>query len=115
MSWSNRLLRPVIAADRQKIVTLSDARACALAPHVQVGIAVLLRAADSEVDEFTAQSAVAHIVHGPPKPLARGRPDRPWMKREATPRKKSLTISNVGSPRSCISGTHARDFNKRPS
>lgn len=91
MPWSNRLLRPVIAPDRQKIVTLSDARAYALAlpkdqqdaPHVQAGISVLLLAAEGKVDEFTTQSAVAHIVHGPPKPLARGKPDRPWMKRKA--------------------------------
>lgn len=91
MSWSNRLLRPVVTPDRQKIVTLSDARAYALAlpkaqqdaPHVQAGIAVLMLAADGEVDEFTTQSAVAHIVHGPPKPKARGKPDRPWMQRKA--------------------------------
>ena len=93
MPWSNRLLRPVVTPDRQKLVTLSDARDYALALpksqhdalHVQAGIAVLLRAAEGEVCEFTAQAAVAHIVHGPPKPLARGKPDRPWMERKPRP------------------------------
>lgn len=90
MSWSMRLIRPVVPPKGKPIATLSDARGYAIslpksqqeAPHVQAGIAVLLRAANGEVCEFVAQVAVAHIVNGPPKLLGRGKPDRPWMKRK---------------------------------
>lgn len=93
MSWSMRLIRPVVPPKGKPLVTLSDARAYALAlpkarqndPHVQAGIAVLLRAANGEVDEFAAQSAVAHIVHGPLKITPLGKRERPWMKRKPRP------------------------------
>lgn len=91
MSWDMPLIRPVVPPKGKPIVTLSDARAYAIAlpksqqdaPHVQAGISVLLLAADGKVCEFVAQSAVAYIVHGPPKPLGREKPDRPWMKRKS--------------------------------
>ena len=91
MSWSMRLIRPVVPSNGKPIVTLSDARAYALAlpkseqdaPHVQAGISVLLLAADGHVPDLVAQSAVAHIVHGPQKPFGREKPDRPWMKRKS--------------------------------
>lgn len=90
MSWSKRLIQPVVPPKGKSIVTLSDARAYVLtlpkskqeAPHVQAGIAALLHAANGEVCEFVAQVAVAHIVHGPPKPLNRGKRDRPWLPRK---------------------------------
>lgn len=90
MSWNARLIRPVIPPVGDPIVTLADARAYALslpeseqeAAHVQAGVAVLLRAANGEVCEFVAQSAVAHIVHGPPKITPLGKRERPWMKRK---------------------------------
>lgn len=93
MSWSNRLIRPVVPPKGKPLVTLSDARDYALAlpksqhhaPHVQAGIAVLLRAASGEADELMAQSAVAHIVHGPPKITPLGKRERPWMKRKTRP------------------------------
>lgn len=89
MSWSMRLIRPVVPAKGKPITTLDQARSYVLAlskaeqeqPHVQAGVSVLMLAADRQVCEFVAQTAVAHIVHGPPKPLGREKPDRPWMKR----------------------------------
>lgn len=89
MSWSKRLIRPVVPPKGKPLVTLSDARDYALAlpkshqeaPHVQAGVAAILKAAQGEVDELVAQSAVAHIVHGPPKITPLGKRERPWMKR----------------------------------
>lgn len=90
MSWSKRLIRPVLPPKGKPLVTLSDARAYALAlpksqqeaSHVQAGVAALLMAANGEVDDIVAQSAVAHIVHGPPKITPLGKRERPWMKRK---------------------------------
>lgn len=90
MSWSKRLERPVVTPEGKKIVTLSDARAYALAlpkarqmdPHVQAGVEALLMAAEGKGPMLLAQSGVAHIVHGPVKPLNRDKPDRPWLKRK---------------------------------
>lgn len=92
MSWETRLIRPVVPPNGKPIVTLSDARAYVLAlpqaqqnaPHVQSGVSVLMLAANGEVCEFTAQAAVAHIVHGPPKRnQPRAKRERPWMKRKS--------------------------------
>lgn len=90
MSWETRLIRPVVPAKGKPIVTLSDARAYVLTlsraeqgkAHVIAGVKVLMLAADKQVCDFVAQTAVAHIVHGPPKTLGRTKPDRPWMKRK---------------------------------
>lgn len=92
MSWSLRLIQPVVPKGGKPIVTLSDARAYILnlpeadlqLSHVQDGGRVLVLAAERRVCMFVAQSAVAHIVHGPPKHLNRGKRDRPWMKRKPT-------------------------------
>lgn len=81
----------MVPAKGKPIVTLADARAYALAlpkaqqgqPHVQAGVAALMLAAEGLVPDLVVQSAVAHIVHGPPKPLGREKPDRPWMKRKS--------------------------------
>ena len=90
VSWSMRLIRPVVPPKGRPIVTLSDARDYALAltqaqqnePHVQAGVTALLKAANGEVDEFIAQAAVAHIVHGPPKIVPLGKRERPWLPRK---------------------------------
>lgn len=90
MSWSKRLIRPVVPPKGKPLATLSDARDYALTlpkaqqnePHVQAGVAALLRAASGEVCEFVAQAAVVHIVHGPPKIVPLGKRKRPWMKRK---------------------------------
>lgn len=90
MSWEMKLIRPVVPAKGKPIVTLSDARTYVLTlsraeqarPHVVAGVKALMLAADKQVCEFVAQTAVAHIVHGPPKSLDRGKRDRPWMKRK---------------------------------
>lgn len=81
MSWETRLIRPVVPAKGKPIITLSDARAYVL-KHVVAGVKVMMLAVDGQVPDLVAQSAVAHIVHGPPKSLGRGKPDRPWMKRK---------------------------------
>lgn len=91
MSWSMRLERPIETPEGRKIVTLSDARDYALglpesrqmAPEVQAGVEALLMVAEGKAPSFMAQSAVAHIVHGPIKPLNRGKTDRPWLKRKS--------------------------------
>lgn len=91
MSWSKRLERPVVTPEGKQLVTLSDARAYALAlpearqsdPHVQVGIEALLMVAEGKGPMLLAQSGVAHIVHGSMKPLDRGRPGKPWTKRKS--------------------------------
>lgn len=88
MSWDMRLLQPVTPPKGKPIVTLSDARAYILGlpearqndPHVQSGLSVLLLAADGQVCEFVAQSAVAHIVNGPPKVTPLGKRERPWLR-----------------------------------
>lgn len=93
MSWSKRLIRPVVPPNGKPLVTLSDARAYAITlpkaqqsePHVLAGVAAILKAANGEVCEFVAQSAVAHIVHGPPKIAPLGKKERPWMKRKKPP------------------------------
>jgi hypothetical protein len=90
VSWETRLIRPVAPAKGKPIITLSDARAYVLTlpraeqgmKHVVAGVKVMMLAADGQVPDLVAQSAVAHIVHGPPKSLGRGKPDRPWMKRK---------------------------------
>lgn len=90
LSWKTRLIRPVTPAKGKVIVTLSDARAYALTlpkakqndPHVLAGVTALMLAADGQVPDLVAQTAVAHIVYGPPKSLNRGKRDRPWMKRK---------------------------------
>ena len=84
-----RLIRPIVPPKGKPIVTLADAGAYALAlpkaqqndPHVQAGVEALLKAANGEVDEFVAQSAVAHIVHGPVKPEPRGKRERPLKRK----------------------------------
>lgn len=91
MSWSKRLERPVVPPKGKPIVTLADARKYALAlpksrqmdPHVQAGVEAIMLAAEGRAPMFLAQSAVAHIVHGPVKLLNRGKPDRPWLKRKS--------------------------------
>lgn len=93
MSWSKRLYQPVVTPEGKKIVTLSDARAYVLAlpkarqmaPEVQAGVEALLMVAEGKGPMLLAQSGVAHIVHGRVKPLNRGKPDRPWMKRRPKP------------------------------
>ena len=90
MSWSDRLVRPVVPPNGKPIVTLSDARDYILAlpksrqsdPIVQEGVRALMMVAKGNAPDLLAQSAVAHIVHGPIQPLNRGKPDRPWMKRK---------------------------------
>lgn len=90
MSWEMRLIRPITPRKGKPIETLSDARAYVLTlpkteqakPHVVAGVKALMLAADRQVCEFVAQVAVAHIVNGPPKPLGRSKPDRPWIKRK---------------------------------
>lgn len=85
-----RLIRPVVPPKGKPIATLSDARDYILnlpkaqqnAEHVQSGLLALLHCANGKACAFVAQSAVAHIVHGPPKPLDREKRDRPWMKRK---------------------------------
>lgn len=89
MSWDMRLIRPITPRKGKPIATMSDARAYVLTlskteqakPHVVASVKALMLAADKQVCEFVAQVAVAHIVNGPPKPLGRSKPDRPWMKR----------------------------------
>lgn len=96
MSWSMRLIRPVVPPKGKPIVTLSDARDYILdlpkaqqnAAHVQNGLLALLHCANGEACEFIAQSAVAHIVHGPLKPTPLGKRERPWMKRGSSVRNK---------------------------
>lgn len=91
MSWETRLIRPVVPAKGKPIVTLSDARAYVLTlpqaeqgmKHVVAGVKAILLASDGQVPDLVVQSAVAHIVHGPPKSLGREKPGRPWMKRKA--------------------------------
>lgn len=91
MSWSKRLYQPVVTREGKKLVTLSDARAYVLslpktrqmAPEVQAGVEALLMVAEGKGPMLLAQSGVAHIVHGPVKPLNREKPDRPWMKRKS--------------------------------
>ncbi|MES2600208.1 MAG: hypothetical protein V4602_05290 [Pseudomonadota bacterium] len=90
MSWEARLIRPVTPTKGKIIVTLSDARDYVLTlpeakqsnPNVLAGVAALMLAADGQVPDLVAQTAVAHIVHGPPKALNRETRDRPWMKRK---------------------------------
>jgi len=91
VSWSKRLDRPVVTPEGTKLVTLSDARAYALRlpkarqmdPLVQAGVEALLMAAEGKGPMLLAQSGVAHIVHGPVKPLNREKRDRPWLKRKS--------------------------------
>lgn len=93
MSWRTKLIRPVVPAKGKPIVTLSDARAYILKlpkarqdePIVQAGTRAVLMAANGTGPMLSAQSGVAHIVHGPVKLLNRGKPDRPWMKRKSSP------------------------------
>ena len=76
MSWSKRLERPIETPEGKKIITLSDARAYALAlpesrqmaPEVQAGVEAILMAAEGRGPMHLAQSGVAHIVHGAPQP-----------------------------------------------
>ena len=93
MSWSKRLVRPVPTPEGKPIVTLDDAPAryvLALPkdrqndPHVLAGVAAIMLAANGEVCELVAQSAVAHIVHGPLVPTPLGKRERPWMKSKRT-------------------------------
>ncbi len=78
-------------ANGEVIVTLLDARAYTLPkakqedPHVLAGVAATMLAADGQVPDLVARSAVSHTVHGLPKSLDRGKPDRPWMKRKPRP------------------------------
>lgn len=91
MSWETKLVRPVVPLSGKPIVTLSDARAYILglpaaeksSEHLEAALEAILMAANGTGPIFTAQSAVAHIVHGPVKPLNRGKPDRPWLKRKS--------------------------------
>lgn len=90
MTWSKRLDRPVVTPEGKEIVTLSDARDYAVAlpksrhmdPHVQAGVEVIIMAAEDRGPIHTAQSGVAHIVHGPKQPLNLGKPDQPWLKQK---------------------------------
>lgn len=85
-----RLLRPVVPPNGKPIATLSDARSYVLglpkaqqeADHVQRGLRALLHCANGEACELVAQSAVAHIVYGPPKVTPFGKRERPWLKRK---------------------------------
>lgn len=85
-----RLIRPVVPPKGKPIATLSDARAYILtlpkaqqdAEHVQNGLLALLHCANGQACAFVAQSAVAHIVYGPPKVTPLGKRERPWMKRK---------------------------------
>lgn len=89
MAWSARLIKPVVPPDGAPIVTLSDARAYLLAlpksrhhePVVATAIEAVLMVAEGRGPMLLAQSAMAHVVHGPPQPLNRGKPDRPWLRR----------------------------------
>lgn len=84
-------MRPIVPPKGKPIVTLADARAYALAlpkarksdPHVLAGVEAILMVAEGKACEFVAQSAVAHIVHGPVQPLNRPKRERPWMKRKS--------------------------------
>lgn len=84
MSWSDRLVQPVVPPGGQPIVTLSDARAYLLAlpesrhnePIIATAIEAVLMVAEGRGPMLLAQSAMAHVVHGPPQPLNRGKPAR---------------------------------------
>ena len=79
----------MVPPNGKPIVTLSDARAYVVKlptewqndPLVQAGIEAILMAAEGRGPMLLAQSDVAHIVHGPIKPLNRGKSDRPWKAR----------------------------------
>lgn len=91
MPWSDRLLRPVELPGGKRIVTLEDAavyfqslpKARRDDPMVEASMFILIDVAEGRAPDLLAQSAVAHIVSGPVKPLNRTKPDRPWLKRKA--------------------------------
>jgi hypothetical protein len=91
MTWSSKLIRPIVPPNGKPIVTLSDARAYILKlpeerqndPLVQAGTEAILMAANGTGPMLSAQSGVAHLVHGPVKLLNREKRDRPWMKRKS--------------------------------
>lgn len=92
MAWSDRLIRPVVPPDGRPIVTLSDARAYILAlpksrhnePLVNDAIEVIMMAAEGRGPMLLAQSAVAHVVHGPPQPTPAEKRSRPWRRARST-------------------------------
>lgn len=88
MPWSDRLLQPVEAPGGKRLVTLEDAavyfqslpKARREDPLVASSMYIVIDVAEGRAPDLLAQSAVAHIVHGPPKSLGRRKRDRPWMK-----------------------------------
>ncbi len=89
MSWDTELIRPIVPPKGKTIVTLSDARAYILKlpkarqkdPIVLARVEAVLMAAEGRGPMLLAQSGVAHIVHGPIKPLNRTKPDAHWQRR----------------------------------
>ncbi len=90
MSWSEKLIRPIVPGTGKPIVTLSDARAYILSlpksklkePYIAAGIEAVLAAGEGRGPILTAQSGIAHIVHGEPKPLIPAKPDVHWSRRK---------------------------------
>lgn len=91
MPWSDRLVRPVEAPNGVRIVTLEDAAIYfqALPKHkrdenlISDSMRIIMDVAEGRAPDLLAQSAVAHLIHGPVKLLGRGKADRPWLKRRA--------------------------------
>ncbi|CAN5193291.1 hypothetical protein BH10PSE11_BH10PSE11_08370 [soil metagenome] len=90
MSWSDRLIQPVEAPGGNRIVTLEDAaiyfqklpKAERDKPLIADSMRIIMDVAEGRAPDLLAQSAVAHIIHGPVTLLNRGKPDRPWMKKK---------------------------------
>lgn len=81
MSWSVRLVKPIIPAKGGPIVTLSDARDYILklpraeqqTPIVQATAEAILMAAEGRGPVFTAQAGVSQMVHGPVQMVSTGK------------------------------------------
>ena len=81
MSWSARLVKPIVPANGKPIVTLSDARSYILtlpkldqeSEIVQATAEAILMAAEDRGPILTAQAGVAQIVHGPIKMVSTGK------------------------------------------
>lgn len=90
MPWSDRLVRPVELPNGIKIVTLEDAaiyfqklpKSKRDEQLISDSMRIIMDVAEGRAPDLLAQSAVAHLVHGPARLLNRGKPDRPWMRRK---------------------------------
>lgn len=89
MAWSDRLIRPIDAPGGKRLVTLEDAavyfqslpKARRDDPLIKDSMFIVIDVAEGRAPDLLAQSAVANIVHGPAKPQAREKRERPWMER----------------------------------